>query len=60
MYHYLIFKILTFDLQRNNKLHILNIHYYKIIFQKCFKFYFEITFKYLYAQKKLHRTQQFI
>jgi hypothetical protein len=51
MYHYLIFCTLKFDLQRNNKLHILNMHYYKLIFLKKLKFYFETTFKYLYAQK---------
>jgi hypothetical protein len=38
----LIFKKLTFDLQRNNKLHILNIRYYKLIFQNVLQFYFEI------------------
>jgi hypothetical protein len=42
MYDYLIFCKLTFDLQRNNKLHILNLHYYKFIFQNFLKFYFEI------------------
>jgi len=42
MYHYLIFCNLTFDLQKNNKLQILNLHYYKLIFQIFFKFYFEI------------------
>ncbi len=52
MYNYLICCILTFDLQRNNKLHILNILYYKFIFLNFFKFYFEIKLKYLYAQKK--------
>jgi hypothetical protein len=52
MYHYLICCKLTFDLQRNNKLHILNLHYYKFIFQNFLKFYFEIKFLYLYAQKK--------
>jgi hypothetical protein len=56
MYHYLIFCKLTFDLQINNKLHILNLHYYKLIFENFFKFYFETKFLYLYAQKKLHHT----
>jgi len=56
MYNYLICCILTFDLQRNNKLHILNIHYYKLIFENFLKFYSEIKFKYLCAQKNLHRT----
>jgi hypothetical protein len=51
MYNYLICCILTFDLQINNKLHILSIHYYKFIFQFFLKFYFEIRIKYLYAQK---------
>jgi len=51
MYHYLICCKLTFDLQRNNKLHILNLHYYKLIFQNFLKFYFEIKILYLYAQK---------
>ncbi len=50
MFNYLIFCILTFDLKINNKLHILNICYYEFIFQNCLKFYFEIKFKYLYAQ----------
>jgi hypothetical protein len=52
MYHYLICCKLTSDLQRNNKLHILNLHYYKLIFQNLLKFYFEIKVLYLYAQKK--------
>jgi hypothetical protein len=56
MYHYLIFCKLTFDLQRNNRLHILNLHYYKLIFENFFKFYFETKFLFLYAQKKLHHT----
>jgi hypothetical protein len=56
MYHYLIYCKLTFNLQRNNKLYILNLHYYKLIFQKILKFYFEIKFLYLYAQKNLHHT----
>ncbi len=51
MCNYLICCTLTFHLQRNNKLHILNRHYYKLIFQNVFNFYFEIKFKYLYAQK---------
>jgi hypothetical protein len=34
MYHYLT--KLTFDLQRNNKLHIFNLHYYKFIFQNSY------------------------
>jgi hypothetical protein len=50
MYHYLICCKLTFDLQRNNKLHILNLHYYTLIFQIFLKFYFETKFLYLYAQ----------
>jgi len=41
-YHYLICFKLTFDLKIKNKLHILNLHYYKLIFQNFLKFYFEI------------------
>jgi len=51
MFNYLICSILAFDLQRNNKLDILNIHYYKLIFQNFLIFYFEINLKYLYTQK---------
>jgi hypothetical protein len=50
MYHYLNYK-LTFDLQINNKLHRLNIDYYKLEFQNFFKFYFEIKILQLYAKK---------
>jgi hypothetical protein len=50
MHSHLICCILAFDLQINNNLHILNIHYHKLVFQNFFKFYFEIKFKYLYAQ----------
>jgi hypothetical protein len=42
MYHYLICCELTFDLQRNNKLHILNLNYNKVIFPNFLKFYFDI------------------
>jgi hypothetical protein len=56
MYHYLIFCKLTFDLQRNNKLHLMDLHYYKLIFQDFLKFYFEIKYLHLYAQKKIHHT----
>jgi hypothetical protein len=49
---FLIFCKLKIDFQINNKLHILNLHYYKLIFQNFLKFYFEIKFFYLYAQKK--------
>ncbi len=56
MYNYLICCTLTFDLQLNNKSHILNIHYYKLIFQNFPKFYFEIKYKYLCAQKNVHHT----
>jgi len=52
MYHYLIFCKLTFDLQRNNKLHLMNLHYYKLIFQNFLKLFFEIKYLHLYAQKK--------
>jgi hypothetical protein len=33
MYHCLIFCKLTYDLDRNTRLHILNMNYYKIIFE---------------------------
>jgi len=56
MYNYLICCILTFDLQRNNKLDILNIHYYELILQNFLKIYFEIKLKYLYTQKYMHHT----
>jgi len=48
MFHYLICCKLTFDLQRNNKLHILSIHYYNVMFQNFLKLYFEIKLDYLY------------
>jgi hypothetical protein len=50
MDNYFVFCVLTFDLKINNRLHILNIHYYKLKFQNFFKFYSEIKFKYLHAQ----------
>jgi hypothetical protein len=53
MFHYFICCKLTFDLQGNNKLHILNIHYYKLIIKKFLKFYFEVKLFYLYALKKI-------
>ncbi len=56
MYHYLIFCKLAFDLQRNNKLHILNLHYYKLIYQNFLKFYFEIKFCIWMHKKYLHYT----
>jgi hypothetical protein len=37
IFHYLICCKLTFDLERKNKLHILNIHYYKCIFKNFLK-----------------------
>jgi hypothetical protein len=49
MYHYLSFK-LTFDLQINIKLHILNIEYYKLKFQNLLKPYFEIKILQLYEK----------
>jgi hypothetical protein len=52
MYHYLICCKLIFDLQINNKLHILNLYYYKLIFQNFLKFYFETKLLYLYVQKR--------
>ncbi len=41
IYHELIFCKLTFYLHKNNKLHILNINYYKLIFKKFLKLDFE-------------------
>jgi hypothetical protein len=52
MHHYLSCK-LAFDLQINNKLHILNIDYYKLKFQNFLKPYFEIKILQLYAKKKI-------
>ncbi len=51
MYHYLICCKLKFDLHRNNKLYVFNIH---IILNLYFhKFYFKTKVYYLYAHTKI-------
>ncbi len=52
MYHCLSFCKLTFDLDRNTKLQILNINYYKIIFEIKLNFILKLKIQYLYAQNK--------
>jgi len=44
IYHYFICCKLTFDIQRNSKLHVLNIHYYKLVFQNFLQIFLEIKF----------------
>jgi len=53
MYHYLMCYKLTFDLHRNNKLHVLNINYYKLIFHNFLKIHFEIKFLIFICTKTL-------
>ncbi len=53
MYDYLICCKLTFSLQRNNKLHIFNIHYYKLIFQN---FIFKLNFNIYRHEENLNNT----
>jgi len=53
MHHHLICCKLTFDLHRNNKLHILKIDYFKYIFHNFLKLYFEIIIIILYAHKNI-------
>ncbi len=52
MYHCLSFCKLTFDLDRNIRLHILNINYYKTIFEVKLNFILKLKIQYLYAQNK--------
>jgi hypothetical protein len=52
MYQYLICCKLTFDLQNNNKLHILNIHYYKFIFIISLNFILKLSLN-IYMHKKI-------
>jgi hypothetical protein len=56
MYHYMICCKLTFDLQKNNKLHIVNLNYYKLIFKNFLKLYFEIKFNIYMHKFFLHHT----
>ncbi len=54
MYHYLTCCKLKFDLHKNNKLYVLNIHIIlKLIFQKILKFYFKTKVYYLCAHTKI-------